>query len=81
MVWMRRRGIENSTSSPACGRMLCERHLRGYGLIGYTIPDASNGTSFLQQLEHQAPKKIRVCDRASDVGRNDSDRGRVQGSC
>ncbi len=33
------------------------RRLRGYGLIGYTIPDASNETSFLQQLEHQAPKE------------------------
>ena len=33
------------------------RRLKGYGLIGYTIRDASNETSFLQQLEHQSPKE------------------------
>jgi len=33
------------------------RRLRGYGLIGYTIRDARNETSFLQQLEHQALKE------------------------
>jgi len=41
---------------PMLARMY-ERRLRGYGLIGYTIRDTSNGTSFLQQLEHQAPKE------------------------
>jgi hypothetical protein len=33
------------------------RRLKGYGLIGYTIRDAGNETSFLQQLEHQSPKE------------------------
>jgi hypothetical protein len=41
---------------PMLARMYARR-LRGYGLIGYTILSASNETSFLQQLEHQAPKE------------------------
>jgi hypothetical protein len=43
-----------SSSGDPVRRYAC---LRGYGLIGYTIRDASNGTSFLRQLEHQAPKE------------------------
>ncbi len=41
---------------PMLERMYARR-LKGYGLIGYTIRDASNETSFLQQLEHQSPKE------------------------
>jgi superfamily II DNA or RNA helicase len=41
---------------PMLARMYAHR-LRGYGLIGYAIRDARNETSFLQQLEHQAPKE------------------------
>jgi superfamily II DNA or RNA helicase len=41
---------------PMLARMYARR-LKGYGLIGYTIRDASNETSFLQQLEHQSPKE------------------------
>jgi superfamily II DNA or RNA helicase len=41
---------------PMLARMYARRQ-RGYGLIGYTIPYTSNGTSFLQQLEHQAAKE------------------------
>jgi superfamily II DNA or RNA helicase len=41
---------------PMLARMYAYR-LRGYGLIGYRIRDASNETSFLQQLEHQAFKE------------------------
>jgi hypothetical protein len=37
-------------------RMYAHR-LRGYGLIGYTIRDARNEPSLLQQLEHQALKE------------------------
>jgi hypothetical protein len=33
------------------------RRLKGYNLIGYTIQDASNGTSFFQQVENRSPKE------------------------
>ena len=41
---------------PMLARMYARR-LKGYALIGYTIPDTSNETSFLQQLEQQVPKE------------------------
>jgi superfamily II DNA or RNA helicase len=33
------------------------RRLKGYNLIGYTIRDASNGTSFFQRVENRSPKE------------------------
>ncbi len=33
------------------------RRLKGYSLIGYTIRDASNETSFFQQIENRSPKE------------------------
>jgi hypothetical protein len=33
------------------------RRLKGYNLIGYKIRDASNGTSFFQQVENRSPKE------------------------
>jgi superfamily II DNA or RNA helicase len=33
------------------------RRLKGYNLIGYTIRDATNETSFVQQIEHRSPKE------------------------
>ena len=41
---------------PMLARMYARR-LKGYALIGYTIRDTSYETSFLQQLERQAPKE------------------------
>jgi len=41
---------------PMLARMYARR-LKGYALIGYTIRDTSYETSFLQQLEQQAPKE------------------------
>ena len=41
---------------PMLARMYARR-LKGYGLIGYTIRDASNKTPFLQQVEHQFGKE------------------------
>jgi hypothetical protein len=32
--------------------------LRGYNLIGYTVQDGSNGTSFFQQVEKLSPKEL-----------------------
>ena len=33
------------------------RRLKGYNLIGYTIRDDSNGTSFFQRVENRSPKE------------------------
>src|SRR6267154_1427035 len=33
------------------------RRLKGYDLIGYTIRDASNETSFFEQVENRSPKE------------------------
>ena len=33
------------------------RRLKGYNLIGYTIRDTSNGTSFFQRVENRSPKE------------------------
>jgi hypothetical protein len=33
------------------------RRLKGYNLIGYTIRDASNETSFFEQVENRSPKE------------------------
>jgi len=33
------------------------RRLKGYSLIGYTIRDASNETSFFQQVENRSPQE------------------------
>ncbi len=33
------------------------RRLKGYNLIGYTIRDTSNETSFFQQVENRSPKE------------------------
>jgi superfamily II DNA or RNA helicase len=33
------------------------RRLKGYNLIGYTIRDATNETSFVQQIENRSPKE------------------------
>jgi hypothetical protein len=32
------------------------RRLKGYNLIGYTIRDTSDGTSFFEQVENRSPK-------------------------
>ena len=40
--------------------MLARMHARrpkGYNLTGYTIRDASNGTSFFQRVENRSPKE------------------------
>jgi hypothetical protein len=34
------------------------RRLRGYSLIGYTIRNASDETSFFQQVENLSPKEL-----------------------
>ena len=33
------------------------RRLKGYNLIGYTIRDASNETSYFEQVENRSPKE------------------------
>jgi hypothetical protein len=43
------------------------RRRKGYNLIGYTIRDASNGTSFFQRVENRSPKSLRSTEKHDET--------------